>query len=319
MQNFTWALHENCYSIIGAAASLLTPELYNSDMDFKTILNDLDCLPICKLRMILKCFLKPFIVNCPNEPIYYERLLVPILSVILPFMFSKMDSRWEEIKVRNMSDANDEPVEAELVEDEINRLLSREFIDFMLLMIIPTIGVSKTNDSNDESMSELNSEEPVLMSNLGNHLIQSMPNLFIISSAKTLSWLDTNVSLKSCQLNSTIFKKIIQENLIQSEDGANFLFEQILKGLNYFGEHDQNQAILLHLMLVLYENVVIKYGFYSVKVKLAELCECQVKVWDDFDAKFLIVPPNKQIIPEKRKKDRLKQIVSPLIGVLILL
>jgi exportin-5 len=327
MQTFIWSLHENCYCVLGVATAVMTPEIYDYIYDFKPVLNDLQFLPDWKLKMIVKSFLKPLITNCPISQIYFEKILLPIISNVFPFLFNKINGKWDAIKVRNqcleeegMKD-DSEPVESELLSDQLNRLLSREFVE----LLISVLNSSKANDSSLLTIDDNNiigsndvSDSNNSISELGNYLLQTIPNLIIVFVAKSLSWLDTTLSIKTSQLNLLVLEKIIKDGMIRSEDGVYFLFEQIITALSYFGEHEQNQSILLQLMLILYEGITLKLGFNSIKLKLSEISGSDIREWNDFDDK-LIKSKAKLHFNDKKKKDLLRKMLFNVIGVRVLL
>ena len=319
MQTFIWTLHENCYTTLGLAINALKPYIYEQMIDFKPLLIDIEFLPEWKLRMIIKTFVKPLVSNCPPIESFYEKI-GPIVTTLIPFVFNKVNEKWIAIKERNQISnqrINDEsePIESELISDQINRLLSKEFIDLMVSVLNP----SKISDSMETSNQTNDNNYELNISEFGNYLLNAFPNAIIYPTAKSLSWLDTNISLKTSQLNAVLIRKIINDNMIQSESAVYFLFEQLLTALSFFGEHEQNQSILLHLMLTLYEGIAIKLGFNSIKSKLSDITGTPLKDWDDFDQKLIknIESKDKIIYTEKRKKEFLKKLVSQVIGVSI--
>jgi len=324
MQTFIWSLHENCYCVLGVAMSTIKPEIYDQIYDFKPVLNDLQFLPDWKLKMIVKTFLKPLISNCPTSQTYFEKTLLPIVSTLLPFLFNKINEKWDAIKVRNQCLEEDgmkddsEPVESELLSDQLNRLLSKEFVELLICIL----DSNKTNESllpidDNNTMTTNEASDNVNISELGSYLLNVIPNVIIVTVAKSLSWLDTTLSLKTAQLNLILIQKIINDGMIKSEEGVCFLFEQIITALSYFGEHEQNQSILLQLMLILYEGITLKLGFSSVKLKLSEISGSDIKQWNDFDEK-LIQSKAKVHMTDKKKKDMLRKMLSLVIGVSVL-
>ena len=173
------------------------------------------------------------------------------------------------------------------------------------------------DDSNQRST--INDPNESTISELGSYLLTTYPTEIIYSTAKSLSWLDTTISLKTCNLNAILMKKIINDNMIKSESAVYFLFDQLLTALSYFGEYEQNQSILLHLMLILYEGVAVELGFDSIKSKLSEITGTDLKDWNDFHEKLIKNKETKDKIlyTEKRKKEFLKRLVSQVIGVSI--
>lgn len=317
IQNYIWSLHDNCYSVLGIATSCFSNEMY-VQTTFMKLFEGIECLPDWKLRMILRNFLKPLIANCPNLTNHYEQILLPILYNIVPFLFKRINVRWDIIKQRSQSleeelNVQSDMVEQELLEDQLNRMLSREFVELLTVILLQSKSARDTDHIESEgmfdtTMSETNSD--VKFSELGNFVLQRLPDLFITTAAVSLTWLDSYTCLKSSQLNLVLVKKIINERMITNLEAANFLLQQVLNSLTYFGEHEQNQASLLQLTLTLYEGV-IKNGFVDVKQRLSEITGSSKQQWDNFDEKWIFQNAK---IPEKKRKEALRKLLGNIIG-----
>ena len=316
MQTYIWTLHENCYALIGASINLFKRDILNHIIDFTPILCDLEYMPLWKLKMIFKQFLKPIILNCQDDAILYERTLLTLLDIFLPTIFNKLDKKWEEIKNQQtketeneLNETDNQKTQNELVEDQLVRLISREYIDLMSLLIQQNKSNEKTSNNSQKK------EEEDTITQLGKYLLQNRTNLIVMTIAKSVCWRDSSTSIKSSSLNLVLFEKLIQENLIKSVEGAMFLFEQILKGLSIFGEHEHNQSSLLQLMLILYDGSINKLGFNLITAKLAELCGPNLESWQKYEEKFI----SKSNVNEKRKKEELKKLLDHVIGVSFIL
>ncbi|CAG2108737.1 unnamed protein product [Medioppia subpectinata] len=216
--------------------------------------------------------------------------------------------QWNEIKTKNSSieegmKDESEPIEAEVISDQINRFLGKEFIELLAVILSPTKGNSSdiSSDVFDTNISEL-----------GNYLLNTIPNVIIYPTAKALSWLDSNTALKTSHLNAVLIRKIIKDQMIRTEDAIFFLLEQLINGLSYFGEHEQIQSILLDLILILYEGIAIKLGFSAIKVSLSEMSGSDINEWNHFEDKLINCQKIK--FTDKKKKELLRKLVSPLIG-----
>lgn len=140
MQTFVWTLHESSFAALGSAISGMKPQIFELITDFKPVLKDIEFLPQWKLRMIIKNFVKPLIANCPQSSVHYERI-GSIVITLLPYVFNKVNDRWNVIKARSQSinetmGEESEPIESEVICDQINRLLSKEFIDLLVNILI---------------------------------------------------------------------------------------------------------------------------------------------------------------------------------------
>jgi hypothetical protein len=157
--------------------------------------------------------------------------------------------------------------------------------------------------------------EGLKMSPLGNYLLHRACDVVVMSSVVSLTWMDSNASFKSSFTNLVLVQKLITESLIKSTVEANFLLHHVLQALSYFGEHEQNQSRLLQLAVVLYEGVVHELGLEGAKRAFSEASGSDEQSWDLFEEKW-IKPgrEGKAHVPEKKKKEALKALLSRVIG-----
>ena len=327
MQSYLWALHENTYAALGVSIALLSPDVLDSNVNFLDALRDIECLPNLKLKMILKTYIRPLIQKCMDNVIYYDRLLLPLVSNFFTFAFRKINSRWDKVKERSQSledeHINDQAVlDKELIEDQSNRMLSREFVDAWSTLLIQNIDRSKsTNDDEENEMKDvsiqlLENEGAAQMTQAGSYLLQFNTSVIVQCSIVSVTWLDSLASHKASLINLVLVNKLMNENLIKTRDEVCFYLKHILIALSYFGEHEQNQARLLQLVLALYEGVVNKIGFDDVKSGFYEVSGCSAESWSAFEVK--LIKPNaagKNQSSEKKKKEALKCLLSSVIGV----
>ncbi|RWS27671.1 exportin-5-like protein [Leptotrombidium deliense] len=322
MQTFLWALHENACSAVGNALQILNPEIYLANLSFCDTLIACEHLPDAKLRMILKHCLKPLVTNCPNEFKFLDEVIFPVIQNFIPFLFRRINAKWESMRIRNTesSEIDNDLAENEVVEDQLCRLLSREFVDLLFVLCVQS-KPSKNSVNNFNEDTEMTDEispnvtQDSVFSNLGELVLRRMPDVLIIASAVSLTWMDSIVSNKSAVLNCYLFRKLIGDNAIKTVDEASFLFQQVLTALSFFGEHEQNQTILLQLILVLYEGIIMRLPDVGFKLKLSEISGESKEKWDNFEEKWMKPFAGRAPITEKRKKEALKSLLSSVIGV----
>ncbi|RWS04599.1 exportin-5-like protein, partial [Dinothrombium tinctorium] len=323
MQTFLWSLHESCFLAFNAALPLLSPDIYFQNFNFSQALTDCEHLPDSKLRVILKLLVKPIIINCPNDQALFDHVIYNLTKSFVPFLFRSINSKWEAKKMRNLEEdgiEDKEMVESELIEDQLLRLLSREFVEFMAIIFIKSKNknfynnVSEDTEMADEEYNS-NSFQEAVFSPLGIFLLQRMPDVFIIANAVLMTWLDSIVSYKSAVINSILFKQLISENFIKTSEEAIFLFQQVLTALSFFGEHEQNQSILLQLMLILYEGLVFQLKIMGVKEKLSEITGQKIDNWDALEEKWAkMAASGRASNLDKKKKESLKALLKSVIG-----
>jgi hypothetical protein len=315
MQTFLWILQENCYNAIGCSASNLKPEIYEN-MDFTTALHHIDLVPDFRLKMMMKNFLKPLILNCAKTERYYEMRIFPMVSKLLPYLFQRYDEKWDEIKNKRFStekeqkEGTPEQMDAELLEEQIVRYVSKEFVEILGLLMLEKSLVQKAGDSK-------RIEETECLSKLGEFLLQKVPEVLPITF-KVITWLDSNISIRATNLATIIIQKLLAAKTLPSPSDSCFLFTQITSALGYFGEHDQNQALLLQLFISLYEGMYQQPNFDAVRSNLAQFCGGNVRNWLSFEQNSLKLTASGDTI-YKRKKDSLKRLLDNVIGVGLML
>lgn len=299
MQTFLWLLHENCYAAIGHAAGLMNLELYNS-VETIDLIQSIGSLPDYKFRAIFKVCLKPLISNCPRSEATYEQKIFPLFTRFLPGFFEKVNQKWDVIKQLRNSDQeaatsgsqDSERLEAEVLEEEICRCLSKEFIDFLCLLL-----VDKPAAPEEEKLSTL-----------GVYILKQFPDL-IYMTATLMTWLDSVISMRATMLTTKIMDKLAEDEVIKRSNSISFIIKQLLIALGYFGEYDQNQALLLGLFMKLYENYVLKYDFRDIKTQLVEYSGKNIRLWANYEEKLLKHPV------VKKKREAIKNLLANVIGV----
>lgn len=325
IQNFLWNLHENAFSVLGLTFSTLSPEIADYAAEFLDALRDADHLPSMKLKMILKCFIKPLVQKCPSSSLHYEKILVPIVNYFLPFLFRKINARWDQVKERNQTleeeHTNDQEVlDKELVEDQSNRLLSREFVDVLTVLLLQSVERVRSKEDNVDEMKDVSrsDNDAVRLSDAGSFLIQGSLEALTTTTIVSITWLDSITSHKAALISLVLLDKLVSEDLIRSKDAVRFFLKHIITALNYFGEHDQNQARLLQLVLALYEGVVIKRGIEEAKLGFYEASGRDAESWKSLE-ETLQKPPGpvgtRTTVSEKKKRDALKALLGTVIGV----
>ncbi|KAI1295581.1 Exportin-5 [Halotydeus destructor] len=324
MQSYLWALHESAFSVLGLSISVLSPEVLDTaSINLIGAFEGAEYLPSLKLKMILKNLAKPLILKCTSDVSYCQKLLNPVLSFLV-LAFRKANTRWDAVKERLQSLEeehvnNQEVLDRELLEDHVNRALSKEFIDLWMLMLVEQVDHSKLSMVGDDEMKEISEQTEntpsAHITNAGNVLLHANLETVIFPSVVSLTWLDSGINHKSCLLNIVLLGKLFNDNVFKTKDEVGFYLRHVITALNYFGEHDQNQSRLLKLALILYEGIS-KLGMEDAKQAFHEASGSSVHQWKGFEDR-LIKPGLSEArtkVPEKKKKDALRLLMDPVIG-----
>lgn len=251
------------------------------------------------------------------------------MNEFFSFAFRKINSRWNVVKERTQ-ELEDEHVHdqaelnKELIEDQSNRMLSREFVDIWHVLLIQNLDRSKAaaanNNVDEDEMKEAVPDVEHEMTEAARYLLAVNASLVVQCSTGTLTWLDSTTNHKSAYINVVLVNKLVNDNLITTRDEVRFYLRHILIALSYFGEHEQNVSRLLQLTLVLFEGAVNRIGSEETKAAFTEettlSCGCSAESWNEFETKMIRPSTaNKKQVPDKKKKEALKCLLSAVIGV----
>ncbi|KAG1656142.1 Exportin-5 [Nymphon striatum] len=327
MQNFLTAVHDNCYHLLGNAGPKLGNIFYSipnlATMIVTKVFANLDVLPDYRLRPvihILCVFLKTFIQNCPAE--FYTSVLVPVLDHICPYMYQRLNNKWQilaqQAALNNIQEDENADTQ-EVLDDQLHRQLTKEYIDILIAVLLKRgRNVEELGDGMDaEDYSDHRpSHHDETLSDLGILIVKSeliLPSI-IFCIYNGLSWNDTAACAKCSQICWPVLKQLLEENMITSQE-ASHLLQCVLLGLQKHGQHAANQAMLLNLGLQVYEAFRSRFPEVMTEIML-QIPNCKKNDLQSFDDKILQENSSKQF-SDKRKKDMFKKIVVEIIGVCI--
>ena len=353
LQSFLWNQHENLFSLLGTSISSLPSSIVFPQSDlFLTVLNKSQNLPRLKLRAILKHFVKPYVQNCPNDTVSLTQSLLPLSSSFIPWLFKHIDDRWEVYRCNNNSTtsigaegqttSDDKNLENEVIEDQSNRLLSREFIELFQSTLISfpvtkdlssplkrqplldSILESDDTEMDDSIAASMDSNEPGI-SDIGRFLLHHNLQSWTTMSFGQLTWVDSAVSLKASKTCYPILKELLAQGVICSAEDVSFILHHIFLALKLFGESEQNKASLIDLLLILFEGLVKNNAGDAIKAPFWILSQTDQSQWLKFEKTFISDPAMnsssvsstafKGKVSDKRKKDAIKTLVVNVIGV----
>lgn len=141
MQNFLIGLYESCFTVITKTCQNLGYDFYqlpNFAPSFAaSVFCHLDTIPDYRLRVMVKQFMKTFIFCCPVSK--QDSILLPIFGYFTPYMYERLSNKWKylkECRENGKLKDDDEEDSKELVEDFLNTLLSREYMEVIKSMLL---------------------------------------------------------------------------------------------------------------------------------------------------------------------------------------
>jgi hypothetical protein len=284
-----------------------------------------------------------------------KQSLLPLSTSFIPWLFKHIDDRWEVYRRNSTPESSeaeetsrqthifpssdDKLLENEVIEDQSNRILSREFIEvFMSLLISLPVSSSKETLSSQLKLEEVDAEDAEMketqslsnetsISESGKLLLQSNLQQWTTMIFSQLTWIDSIISLKACIICRPLLKELLNHGVISSADDVSFLLHNLFHSLKLFGESDGNQSSLLHLILMLYEGLVKNNEPDSVKAPFWLLSQSHQSQWTNFEKTFIssdgcvdglqaLTSHTKGVkVTDKKKKEALKSLLSNVIGV----
>jgi len=287
---FSWNFYEALLATMGAIINKTSPDLFNciTSIQLQTALTGAEYLPPLKMHKLIKHFIMPLVNTCSKDQHLIESQLLPLLSKLLPFLFEMLDKQWnkslqDDEKAYNGScDSKldqSQILADEMVQDQLLRNLSRDFIDLMNLILVESV-LPNSNDSvnnNNNPLTSSNQSSDGIQPNqntgnrgnqqqdlhkvgqLGLNLLAAGPDFVLKVMASTLTWSDSTLNAKAIFINHQLIKHILASSSIKSVDEVSLwlgcMFGSVITSLGMFGEHEQNCSGLLTLFLYLYENL----------------------------------------------------------------
>lgn len=330
-------VYESCLLILGKSCQLLGDRFYalqNFAPSFiATIMSDAESLPHVRIRIIMRNFIKPFLINCSSK--YYDIVLIPILNSFLSHMLIRLNVTWQNIPDREEYDSKEGDSE-ELLEDMMVRLLTREYLDFIRLCLTTSNDLKTSPNGSVEEIPiyQTNSD----LSELGTKLLRNEQSrrLIVESILNGLSWNSTISQFwKTCQIfqwdnrpvlspwsdsqssfKATFLIQLVIKHLAMEDERtamtiAPDLLIAVLESLHWFGHHDSNIGPLLATCLNIYETFRNKNDqLLSVFKKLPEI---NLETLERFD-KWVMSTDLLNNKVNKGKREMLKKVLAGCIG-----
>lgn len=283
---FSWNFYEACLATMGAIINKTSPELFSyiNSIHLQTALTGAEYLPPLKMHKLIKLFIMPLVNNCSKDQHLIETQLLPLLSKLLPFLFEMLDNQWKKSVKEDENTINgtldskidqEQVLADEMVQDQLLRNLSRDFIDLMNLILVESgqpheltnnnslisSPVHLGNNHQDQNSSNRHNQQQDLhkIGKLGLNLLAAGTDFILKVMTATLTWSDSTLNTKAIFINQQLIKHISAHSLDKNSDEASLrlgcMFANVITSLGMFGEHEQNCSGLLTLFLYLYENL----------------------------------------------------------------
>ncbi|KAG8182949.1 hypothetical protein JTE90_003327 [Oedothorax gibbosus] len=291
-------MYEGCLYILANAVENFGIEFYNIP-NLSSLLKDSILFQI-----------QPFFLMCP--PSAYDALML-ILEDLCPFMLQKLNSVWENFKLRYGTSSTYEEQQnetEEILEDELNRLLTREYIQ-VLVELLQKQNTKVTNgDSMDDGQSEPNKSKS--LTELGLKIIstESVRAVYICTAFDSLRWMDTTANVKARILSEILFHKIMEDKLVKKLQEANYLLQSVLYGVQEHGEHDTNLHAMLTFCMQVY--LGLSAAFPELRQMLMTSVDCNERTMQNFE--HVVNKDMPKAKHDKHKKDAFKSVIEKVIG-----
>lgn len=338
---FSWNFYEALLVTMGTIINKASPELFSyiNTIHLQTALTGADSLPPLKMHKLIKHFIMPLVNTCGKDQNLIQTQLLPLLSKLLPFLFEMLDQQWKKYAKDELSPSNgdvdaqklnqNQALADEMVQDQLLRNLSRDFIDLMNLILVETVQPPTSNESaisnNNTSMQQhhqSNNSNPTHQSSgrqtqqqelhkvgtLGLHLMSTGADFVLKVMASTLTWSDSTLNFKAIFINQQLIKHILASdfnNISEASLWLGCMFGSVVTSLRMFGEHEQNCSGLLTLFLYLYDNLNNTIpNFHDHLETMTGIPKASFLRYDQDNAKS----------NEKNKRASLRRVLDSLVG-----
>lgn len=179
-------------------------------------------------------------------------------------MVTKLNTKWQQVNdLRSKESQDDNADTQEVLEDILTRALTREYLDVLKVALV---GGSLTPEIAQDIMEteelSMDGPPPHTRSNMATEVISELGTILLRSERTcqslvltvlgSLSWIDSNASLKATYLTGPIIRQLVADNSLNGEMAAHIM-AAVLNALTLHGQHEANQGSLLTLGAQIYE------------------------------------------------------------------
>lgn len=317
MQNFISNVHEDCCHALAHAFHALSHDMYHvpnlAHSLIATVFSNLEFVPDHRMRPFVRVFLKSFVTSCP--PSCYDTVLTPVLAHFTPYMFARLNARWQhlsELSENGNTDDHEENTDTqEMLEDMLNRTLTREYLDVLKVVLYGGTDTGNGAGSMEEEGQDVKPQSDII-SELGMRVLAFDPTSqpIVLCLLRALYWGDSTASLKCTSLLGGVMLHLVSAGKMTADLACHAL-TSILFGLQCHGQHDANQGSLLVLGTLMYGILrPIAPAILQVMKQIPDVNMIDLQKLDDRMLKEI----QKGTKVDKAKKEMFKKVTSPLIA-----
>lgn len=319
---YLYYLADSCYHALGYAGACLSHDFYSipglPELIIENVVKSLTHVPNYRLRFVVRNFMKLFILHCP---VYHQmNVVVPVLSLFFTWMDQHLEEQWEIVRqhqadsTTEMDEEEDNMESKEIIEDQLVSIISKDYLDVFTLACV----LNKESNASTEMVVAEEDELKGLDANnaklgsLGRLLLrtESVNMQALCTVFQSMTWPDSTVCYKATRLATAFIKEVV---VICKEAGTRLadsvveqLFTQVLKGLHVQG-HCFTETYLTYTGQTMYE--LLRPEYSSLQQVLLQT-NCSLEDLHAFEAMCF----EGNDVPEKRKRDQFKKLVSGIVG-----
>jgi len=320
LQTFLYRSSDQCYMFLGVLGPCLRSNFYKlngiKQIVVSKVLSKIEFIPKSQLKCLMRQFLIDFIKSCPKD--YLTDVALPILQDFCVFMVERLQPEWEKYAEKQQSrlqgnhleyNEDDVKVALEIFEEEQLRVLSREYIDFLLSLSVNKTPPSKPSKASitDKYTESVNALPIAQLTEFGTIIAQTGAGQEIQKTALlALSWSDSVTSCKAATLITPTLKLAFKISTTRlPDDKVKELLVALLKGYNKHGDNVQGEQALFPLIVAVVTRFVESHCF-----GLKEIFNLAVPQFQNNINKFFDSFEHMNL---KKRKFELKKLLNPIV------
>ena len=300
-QCFIYEQFESIYHLLAQYCVNFGHEFYRqpqlAEFVVSSVLQGLQHVPDCRLRAVIRTFLKALINKCPKS--HFVPVLIPIFNLFCPYMLTRLTDRWKQVEAMRESPTFDEDNtdSAEVITDVICRQITREYLDVVKAMLTSgggsdvSVGTSTTeivsgSNENLKASLALTNGHSLSLSELGCLILQheTLGQCVLETLLRALVWPDSQTSGRASVLLEAVLPKLSTSGQLGST-GASHIMYTVLSAIHVLGQHEANKIALINLAVLTYE--MLRPNYPSVAEMLAQVPGCNADDLKKFDTRAL--------------------------------
>ncbi len=270
VQNFVGQMHQNVFIILGLFGETLGEQFYSQPglavAVAGTSCSGMEHIPDHRLRVVVRVFCRPFIIACPAH--LHQSVLLPFFAHLFPAILQRLAGRWQEImqQQRERSPGESQADLHEIIRDIIVRLLTRDYIDVLRVILLSVSSQVEENDEMMDADAEPAGKSVASVSELGKTVLSesSLCGHLMQCLLSALWWPDTTNSIRSTHILESVVKywaALLPRNSshFPNSEVATLCLSHLLNGIQLLGQHEGSLAALIHLGVLMYDTFLPIY------------------------------------------------------------